>query len=458
MNMGINVKTAGAGGPAPTFAELGKGAKTETSGFADVFDKALKESRKAAQDRNHVSGGKDETSEQPVKKQDQSENTDKAQKTQNDKNAQNTEDASGEDRKTEPKGETNETNVLLADLAMQLVDIPVEMPVEPENAETEAAPITASALGEGQVMDMQPVPGNQQTAIESPAMRETYASMPQNQAAAGEALKEAEPAGGRSQAPVERQPESVKASETAEPKIQAQQPKAEADGGEDTFSNLLKGHAEQLEAMGSKKAAAPEVTEKSDQEQENQALEELRRNADGRGVDLTERLAAKQSVYKHGPVMNNADSDLQTPVAQQLKAGLEQGIKRDLQEFTIRLKPEGLGEIVVHMASAGGRTTVSLAVSNPETEKLVNSQMMSLKEMLEPLHAEVEAVYHNSQGGMEFAGSGQEMFRNQGRQAQAQTRGRGGTGRQQVMETDMIRQETERMTAQSSLRRLYAYV
>ena len=108
------------------------------------------------------------------------------------------------------------------------------------------------------------------------------------------------------------------------------------------------------------------------------------------------------------------------------------------------------------MASAGGRTSVSIGVANPETEKLVNSQMMSLKEMLEPLHAEVEEVYHNSQGGMDFAGFGQELYQNQGQQARGHYRR--GVNQGLMADDGVFIQETERMAAESLVRRLDAYV
>ena len=108
------------------------------------------------------------------------------------------------------------------------------------------------------------------------------------------------------------------------------------------------------------------------------------------------------------------------------------------------------------MASANGRTSVSIGVSNPETEKLVNSQMMSLKEMLQPLHAEVEEVYHNSQGGMDFAGFGQELYQNQGQQARGHYHH--GMNRGLTADDSVFAQETERMAAESLVRRLYAYV
>lgn len=226
---------------------------------------------------------------------------------------------------------------------------------------------------------------------------------------------------------------------------------------EGTFSDLLKDQSEQMKNMGAGKRVQTVDEADGDEALDNQMLEELKKNSDGKGVTFMDKInVSRQGAFRGVPVMDNTASDIHTPAAEQLKAGMEQGLKRELTEFTIKLKPEGLGEIIVHMASAGGRTSVSIGVSNPETEKLVNSQMMSLKEMLQPLHAEVEEVYHNSQSGMNFAGFGQELYQNQGQQ----TRGHYHRSLNQGVVSDEVvfAQETERMAAESQIRRLYAYV
>lgn len=226
---------------------------------------------------------------------------------------------------------------------------------------------------------------------------------------------------------------------------------------EGTFSDLLKDQSDQMKAMGAGKRVQTEEETDGDEALDNQMLEELKKNSDAKGVTYLDKInAPRQGAFRGVPAVDNTASDIHTPVAEQLKAGVEQGMKRELSEFTIKLKPEGLGEIIIHMASANGRTSVSIGVSNPETEKLVNSQMMSLKEMLQPLHAEVEEVYHNSQGGMDFAGFGQELYQNQGQQA----RGHYHHGMNQGLTADdgVFAQETERMAAESLVRRLYAYV
>lgn len=137
----------------------------------------------------------------------------------------------------------------------------------------------------------------------------------------------------------------------------------------------------------------------------NQALEELKRNADARGLDLTGKTVQNRVNDSLRPVPDAREQQMETPVLEQLKTGFERAVKTDGGELTIHLKPEGLGDIVVRLTSAGEKMTVRIGVTNPETEKLVTSQMESLKEMLRPLNTEVQEVYHSSQNAMDFRDS-----------------------------------------------------
>ena len=130
-------------------------------------------------------------------------------------------------------------------------------------------------------------------------------------------------------------------------------------------------------------------------------------------------------------------------------------MKTDGGELTIHLKPVGLGDIVVRLTSAGEKMTVRIGVTNPETEKLVTSQMESLKEMLRPLNTEVQEVYHSSQNAMDFSGFSQHMPQRQGRQAYF---GYSYHGTEDSGLEDELLTEAERMMAESRMSRLYAYV
>ena len=146
------------------------------------------------------------------------------------------------------------------------------------------------------------------------------------------------------------------------------------------------------------------------------SLEELQKKAQQNDFLTFERMiGAKLSGGSAVSAAGSRGIIDEAPIPEQLRAGIEQGIAKQLNQFTIRLKPEGLGEILVHMTSSGGKIALSIGVTNQETQKLLSSEMMHLKETLEPLHAEVQEIYHNSQGGMEMMNYDQGFFQNQQR-------------------------------------------
>lgn len=120
---------------------------------------------------------------------------------------------------------------------------------------------------------------------------------------------------------------------------------------------------------------------------------------------------------------NTAVTDA-APLPEQIRSGIEQGLEKQLSQFTIRLKPEGMGEILVHMASTGGKISLSIGVSNMETQKILAGEMMHLKETLAPLNAEVQELYHNSQGGMDMMSHEQGFFQSSRREQPGQPSGR----------------------------------
>lgn len=187
----------------------------------------------------------------------------------------------------------------------------------------------------------------------------------------------------------------------------------------------------------------------------NQALEELKRNADAKGIDLTGKAVQNRMNYGLRPVSDARQQQMDTPVLEQLKTGVERAVETGNRELTIHLKPEGLGDIVVHLTSAGEKMTVRIGVTNPETEKLVTSQMESLKEMLRPLNTEVQEVYHSSQNAMDFSGFSQHMQERQGQQPHSGYSFHGIKGGGSEEELLM---EAERMMAESRMSRLYAYI
>lgn len=187
----------------------------------------------------------------------------------------------------------------------------------------------------------------------------------------------------------------------------------------------------------------------------NQVLEELKRNADARGIDLTGKAVQNRMNYGLRPVSDAREQQADTPVLEQLKTGVLRAVEAGAKELTIRLKPEGLGDIVIRLTSAGEKTTVRIGVTNPETEKLVTSQMESLKDMLRPLNTEVQEVYHSSQNAMDFSGFSQHM---QDRPGQRPHTGYSFHGTEVSGPEDELLTEAQRMMAESRMSRLYAYI
>lgn len=474
MNMGTAMKAVGTGWKQSGTTDNGKGRDAGKADFADTFSEMLKSGKKVSECRKQTRNTQKAAEAQKItdaqadqKAADTGKDAVKAETSgQDDTAVKKTPENKQEPEKADDRTVQDEAAAAaaalegMAEQPAVMAEDPAEAMVHGMEAEdggllavTEAGGIlnqtapTAEAgveqrTGSAEVQQAAAVNEDTSEALKNQeALYQTAAQKPE-ETGNGRKTEAMEPAAAETQVPADDM---------------AVQAKSGTGRDEGTFSDLLKDQSDQMKAMGAGKRVQTEEETDGDEALDNQMLEELKKNSDGKGVTYLDKInASRQGGFRSVPAVDNTASDIHTPAAEQLKAGVEQGMKRELSEFTIKLKPEGLGEIIVHMASANGRTSVSIGVSNPETEKLVNSQMMSLKEMLQPLHAEVEEVYHNSQGGMDFAGFGQELYQNQGQQ----TRGHYHHGMNQGLTADdgVFAQETERMAAESLVRRLYAYV
>ena len=256
------------------------------------------------------------------------------------------------------------------------------------------------------------------------------------------------------------QPETAEKSAIQEPAMaKASGQSSTADDTGSGFADMLKNQTAQTTATKTspEEHTAPVKAQVSTLTEEQSSLEELKKNAEARGINLMDRVAeARITGGARIQAMNQPAAQNEASVVSQVKDGLEQGMKNQLKEFTIHLRPEGLGDVIVKMVSQDGKVTVNIGASNSETQKLINSQMTSLKEMLEPLHAEVGEVYHSSQESMSFTGYNQNMSENQ-RQQTGHYQGNPNSGGGYT-EDEEILTEAEYITAQSRMARLYTYV
>lgn len=77
---------------------------------------------------------------------------------------------------------------------------------------------------------------------------------------------------------------------------------------------------------------------------------------------------------------------------QQIKTGVADGAAAGKNEFLIKLKPDGLGEITVRMLEEAGKITLRMTASSPQTQRLLNGELAALREAVRPYNVEVQNV------------------------------------------------------------------
>lgn len=81
--------------------------------------------------------------------------------------------------------------------------------------------------------------------------------------------------------------------------------------------------------------------------------------------------------------------EFEAPEKQLLK-GVEENLKNGKSEFTVKLKPEGLGEIIVKLVqNDGGKMLMSMTASSAKTAELLNSNLSSLQNSLNQHNVEI---------------------------------------------------------------------
>lgn len=131
------------------------------------------------------------------------------------------------------------------------------------------------------------------------------------------------------------------------------------------------------------------------------------------------------------------DTEAQAPALdQQIQQGITENLLRGQKEFTIKLRPEGLGEITVKLLEKPGEASVlSLITSSAETAHRINEKLTALQEAMRPLQVQVnvavpETVEPSEAGSQPDFHSQQFLFDQQqsnGNQKQEQKSGRSGS-------------------------------
>lgn len=77
-------------------------------------------------------------------------------------------------------------------------------------------------------------------------------------------------------------------------------------------------------------------------------------------------------------------------VLDQLKAEIPARLAAGKTDFTMKLKPERLGEITVKLVEESGEMTLRITTASSETARMINSDLSALREAVKPLHVVVQ--------------------------------------------------------------------
>ena len=79
-------------------------------------------------------------------------------------------------------------------------------------------------------------------------------------------------------------------------------------------------------------------------------------------------------------------------IAKQLKTGILDNLAKGKNEFLVRLKPEGLGEILVKLSETKDKVSLSIFTNDSQTARLISGEVAALQNALRPLNAEVQEI------------------------------------------------------------------
>lgn len=122
-------------------------------------------------------------------------------------------------------------------------------------------------------------------------------------------------------------------------------------------------------------------------------------------------LSSAQPLEKEAPVLNKQDLLLQ------VQQGAMANAKAGKEDFVMRLRPDGMGEITVKLAEADGKMTMQITASNANVQKMLSAEIDNLREAMKPYHVEVREIMQQQTNhfdlGSQNPNANQQHFANQ---------------------------------------------
>lgn len=103
-------------------------------------------------------------------------------------------------------------------------------------------------------------------------------------------------------------------------------------------------------------------------------------------------------------------------IADQLKTGILDNLRQGKNEFVVKLKPEGLGEITVKLTESKNEISLRILTSSAAVGRMIANDVNALQNALRPLRAQVQEIVtvpaagENAAGMMLTGGQGEQQF------------------------------------------------
>lgn len=165
----------------------------------------------------------------------------------------------------------------------------------------------------------------------------------------------------------------ISAAYTAQEGGQEQQPQAQTSPRQDDFLTAV----QQAKLM-------------LQQEQRPEAVQAL-------DVDQLQSQVDAGRFARTGKTAESAAMPQPQELVDQVRKGVFEQVFSGKEEFTVKLKPEGLGEITVKMVEREQGMTLQIITSSTQVAKMLTSELGALQNALRPYHAEVQEVVAQTQ-------------------------------------------------------------
>lgn len=106
-----------------------------------------------------------------------------------------------------------------------------------------------------------------------------------------------------------------------------------------------------------------------------------------------------ENVFDKAAVQNAVHVSQNYELLDQLCSEIKEKVSLGKQVFSMKLKPEALGEITIKLQEESGKTVLHITAANTQTTQLINNELPSLREILSPMQVRVQDASTQEQAG-----------------------------------------------------------